>query len=458
MPPTAAKPLAALRLPLAALRHVLMRQSVLSFILATTALFALSLLNMPEKMDAPPLLQIGTPDIPEFSPTTTQETEFTEEAVAAADTTVTEAEVEVEESWLEYRIRRGDNMDKVLRKIKAGDDIRSHILSQKLKSHRRLRIGDTIYFKLREGGDLSELLYKTSPDYYLLAGRDATNTPWVREEAPDVRSESRHIGGVIDSSLFAAADAAGMSDAAIDRLINVLETQIDFYRDVRKGDTFRVIYEEWRDQYGDVVKIGDILAFEYDNRLRSRPRIITGAASPQRDQYYTPEGESMRRAFLPAPLKFRRISSRFSLKRFHPVLKRNRPHRGVDYAARTGTPVRSTADGVIIKSTKERGYGNVVMIKHFNIYTTVYAHLRGFAAGVRKGRRVRQGDIIGYVGQTGLATGPHLHYEFRVRGKHKDPLAVDLPKQLPPLTGEELKAFQQHSAPVLAQLRAIPLP
>ena len=228
---------------------------------------------------------------------------------------------------------------------------------------------------------------------------------------------------------------------------------MDFHRDTRPNDSFRALYTEMRDEDGEVIGAGELLAFEYLSRLKPKsPRVIRGARHD--GEYYSSEGESLRGAFLRAPLKFRRISSKFTHRRFHPVLKKWRPHRGVDYAARTGTPVRTTADGVVSLVARRRGYGNVVMIKHLNIYTTVYAHLSRFAKGMRGGRKVRQGEVIGYVGQTGLATGPHLHYEFRVRGKHKDPLSEAVPKVLPPLKGDALKKFQDASAPLFAQLDA----
>lgn len=355
-------------------------------------------------------------------------------------------------TWLEYRIRRGDTLERILRTLYSPDDMRDYLLKQKMKTYRRLRTGSVIYFQQDKAGNLQNLLYKTSPEYYFSAGRDEQGALWVKEAPPATSIIRRQYYGVIESSLFAAA--GGMSDIAVTKLVQVLETQIDFYRDVRKGDTFRVIYDIRADENGEVIAVDDIIAFEYDSKLESRPRRIRGVYydNGKISGYYTPEGDSLQRAFLPAPLKYRRISSRFSKNRFHPVLKRWRPHRGVDYAAATGTPVQSTADGIVSLVDKQRGYGRVVMIKHFNIYTTVYAHLKAFRKGIRRGKRVKQGEIIGYVGQSGLATGPHLHYEFRVRGKHRDPLSTVLPKQLPSLKDATLKQFEQYSAPLFTEL------
>ena len=265
-------------------------------------------------------------------------------------------------------------------------------------------------------------------------------------------------GGRIDSSLFLAADKAGIPDTAIDQLIKVLEWHIDFYRDPRKGDTFRLIYSQEQDEDGQILGVPTILSYEYINRRNNGERVIRGLWNKDKEGFYSPVGESMQGAFLRAPLKFKRISSRFSNRRFHPILKRWRSHKGVDYAAATGTPVRSTAEGVVSLVEHQRGYGKVVMIKHFKIYKTVYGHLSKFAKGIKKGRRVKQGQIIGYVGKTGLATGPHLHYEFRVHNKHKNPLSTSVPRQLPKLSKQDLDQFKTSTAKLNSELDAIILP
>jgi murein DD-endopeptidase MepM/ murein hydrolase activator NlpD len=358
--------------------------------------------------------------------------------------------------WQEYKIRRGDTMGEILQKIGIDDESRVFFLSQKLKSYQRLRVGRSLKYKSDTTGRLLALLYKTSPDYYLIAERGDDGVWQVEEKPPQITINKKLKGGRIESSLFAAADRAGVADAAIDLLIEGLESQVDFYRDARGGDTFRVIYEEKHDEDGDFVGVSNLLAFEYVNlRNPNKPRVVRGAWNADERGYFSPDGESLRGAFLRAPLKFRRISSKFTNRRYHPVLKRWRAHRGVDYAARTGTPIRSTADGTIVKVATERGYGKVIMIKHFNIYTTVYGHMSRFAKGMRKGRKVAQGEIIGYVGQTGLSTGPHLHYEFRVHGKHKDPLSTAIPRRRPPLEGKALTHFQNASAQLFAELKTI---
>lgn len=356
--------------------------------------------------------------------------------------------------WLEYRIKRGDYFGKILRSLNARDNLLDYLLNQKLKSYKRLRVGSTIYFRLDPSGNLSELLYKTSPDYYLRANIDQNGNPQATETPPKLTATTSQVVATITHSLFQAAEDAQMPDIAIDALITQMESQIDLHRRVYKGDKFRVIYDVWKDEDGEILKMGNLYAFEYI-AAQNNKTVAQGLRRAKDGNYFNAEGETLSRAFLPSPLKFSRISSRFTYRRFHPVLKRWRPHRGVDYAAPRGTPVRATADGTIIRARRERGYGNVIMIKHFGIYTTVYAHLRKFAKNIKKGKTVKQGQVIGYVGSTGLSTGPHLHYEFRIRDVHKDPLSVQVPKKVPPLKGQELTDFQAEVAPLLAQLNTL---
>ena len=374
-------------------------------------------------------------------------------ALAPSPSLSPEADAEPEpEPWLEYRIRRNDTLARILDRIGADDEAKRFLLSQKMKSYRRLRRGDSVQFRLKDGR-LAELQYKTSPEYYLRAGRGDDGQLWAREDPPELSVAEERRGGVIGEGegLFVAADRAGVDDRVIQTLIDLLETRVDFYRGVWAGDSFRVVYEVKADADGEVADAGRVLAFEFVNR--GVP--IRGAWSESAGGYYDRDGAAMKSAFLSAPLKYNRISSKFSPRRFHPVLKKWRPHRGVDYAAPRGTPVRATADGVVTFAGKKGGYGNLILASHFKIYTTAYGHLHRFAKGIRKGRRVSQGEVIGYVGSTGLSTGPHLHYEFRVRGVHRDPLSARVPKQLPPLTGEALAKFKAETESVWARLDGV---
>ena len=255
--------------------------------------------------------------------------------------------------------------------------------------------------------------------------------------------------GVIDTSLFEAGQHAGLSDRLIMQMAEIFGWDIDFALDIRAGDRFALVFEE---QFKDGEKIGEgpIVAAEFTNRGR-RVRAVRYVDSTGRADYFSPEGRSMRKAFLRTPVKFTRISSRFSFSRRHPILHRMRAHRGVDYAAPRGTPVKASGDGRVVFAERKGGYGRTVVLKHGSVYTTLYAHLSRFAKGIRPGNRVQQGQIIGYVGSTGLATGPHLHYEFRVRGTHRDPLSVKLPRAAP-LAEAYMEDFRREAEPLLATL------
>ena len=239
-----------------------------------------------------------------------------------------------------------------------------------------------------------------------------------------------------------------MSGAATLELAKAFGYDIDFAQDLRVGDEFHVIYEEiWRD--GERLRSGDILAATFVNQGR-RYQVFRYVFADGRSDYYDAEGRPMKKGFLRMPIDFARISSRFSTARKHPVLGTTRAHRGVDYAARTGTPIMAAGDGKVLFSGWKNGYGRTVILQHNNKITTLYAHMSKFA-GLRTGARVRQGDVIGYVGASGLASGPHLHYEFRIAGVHRDPLKVTRPKP-EPLPASELARFELQREPLLAQL------
>jgi len=253
----------------------------------------------------------------------------------------------------------------------------------------------------------------------------------------------------ITRSLFVDGQNAGLSDAIIMRLTEIFGWDIDFALDLRKNDRFSVIYEEiYKGE--ELIKQDRILAAEFVNRGK-RFRAVLYTFDHGRSAYYSDRGEAMRKAFLRTPVNFTRISSRFNLRRKHPILNTIRAHRGVDYAAPSGTPVRATADGRIKFVGRNGGYGRTVEMHHGEIYSTLYAHLSRYARGMKRGKSVTQGQIIGYVGKSGLATGPHLHYEFRVHGVHRNPLTVNLPKA-DPIEKKYLRDFQEQAKPLLAQL------
>jgi murein DD-endopeptidase MepM/ murein hydrolase activator NlpD len=258
--------------------------------------------------------------------------------------------------------------------------------------------------------------------------------------------------GKIDSSLFVAAQKASLPETIIMELANIFGWDIDFALDIRDGDQFAVVYE---DLYldGERVGTGNILAAEFINQ-DTLYRAVRYTDKQGHTDYYAPNGHSMRKAFLRTPVAFTRISSRFSTGRKHPILNRIRAHKGVDYAAPRGTPVKATGSGKIVLRGKKGGYGNTVVIQHGSTYSTLYAHLNKFARGLKIGERVHQGEIIGYVGSTGLATGPHLHYEFRVNGVHRNPLTVKLPAAAP-LPKRYREDFKLATENLVAQLESV---
>ena len=266
---------------------------------------------------------------------------------------------------------------------------------------------------------------------------------------PEAVQRYRHAG--IDHSLFRACRRIELDDAFALRLADIFKWDIDMILGVRKGDEFHVLYEEQRLD-GEIVGFGNILAAEFVNRGESYKAVrytdIAGNAS-----YYNPDGENLRKTFLRAPLDFSRISSNFNLNRVHPLWKSTMPHLGIDYAARSGTPVKAAGAGTVKTRSKTPSKGNYIVLQHGERYQTKYLHLSRFAPGMEPGRRVDQGDVIGYVGATGWATGPHLHYEFLVDGVHTDPREVSLPPA-EPIDSAERERFDRSSSALLAVLES----
>ncbi|GMQ96740.1 MAG: peptidoglycan DD-metalloendopeptidase family protein [Gammaproteobacteria bacterium] len=357
------------------------------------------------------------------------------------------------EALQEYRVKRGDNLANIFRQqgYSAKDLHAIMQLGKKTTALNRIRPGDTLRFWSGNKGELRALQYLPGPTRTLDVvrtenGFKATNI------AHELESRVAYATGTIKNSLFLDGGKAGLSDRLIMAMVDIFGWDIDFALDLRSGDRFSVIFEEHY-QGDEKITDGAIIAAEFVNKGKTYRAIRFADANGYQD-YYSPEGKSMRKSFLRTPVKFSRISSRYNLRRKHPVLNRIRAHKGVDYAARTGTPVRTTGDGVIRFKGRKGGYGKTVIINHANGYSTLYAHMSGYRKGARKGKRVKQGDTIGYVGKTGLATGPHLHYEFRVRGRQRNPLTVKLPKAKS-IARKYRKAYLAHAAPLNNQLDLI---
>lgn len=297
------------------------------------------------------------------------------------------------------------------------------------------------------------MVYKSSAiDYVVFDLRDTGNV-YLGEEEVSIKEKS--ISGVINSSLYEGLIEQGGSPALAVELSKVYAWTIDFFR-IQPGDYFKLIYEEKFIQDTISVGMGRILAADFHHNGRSFYSFWYDNDTTYRD-YFDEKGRSLRKAFLKAPLDFFRISSRFNPRRFHPVLKRVKPHLGTDYAAPHGTPIMSTADGEVIAASYTRGNGNYVKVRHNSTYTTQYLHMSKFAKGVKKGSRVRQGDVIGYVGSTGLATGPHVCYRFWVNGKQVDPLRQDLP-EAEPITEEYIEDYNSFMESLKVRIDALALP
>jgi murein DD-endopeptidase MepM/ murein hydrolase activator NlpD len=359
---------------------------------------------------------------------------------------------------VQVTVRRNDTLDQIFRRLRLSLNDLANIraLDGARQALDRIRPGDILTIFKRDG-QLVGLQRPLSIDRTLNVQRDAAdNFTASVEQVPLVR----HLvttSGRIDSSLFAAGSAAGLRDATIMELADIFRWDVDFVLDLRVGDSFTLVYEQI-EKDGKVVDDGDILAAEFVN-AGARYRAIRYVNADGQADYYTPEGVSLRKAFLKAPVKFSRISSVFNLHRRHPILNTIRAHKGVDYAAPTGTPIQAAGAGRIRFRGRKGGFGNMVEITHANGIVTRYGHMSRFASGERVGQHVEQGQVIGYVGMTGLATGPHLHFEFIEHGVSVDPQkALRRSEPGPPIPANQGAMFELIAAPLLTRLDASPVP
>jgi murein DD-endopeptidase MepM/ murein hydrolase activator NlpD len=351
-------------------------------------------------------------------------------------------------STVEVIVQHNDTLDRIFRRLSLslGDLANLRALDGVRAMLDRLNPGEQLRFFHRDGMLMGLERHLSLTQKLEVTRADDGFHADVVAKPIETRTQVAH--GVIDSSLFEAGDDAGLSDPSILKLAKIFGWDIDFVLDLRDGDEFTVDYERIY-QDGRYVKDGEILAASFINQGRDY-RAVRYVAADGSASYYSPDGRSMEKAFLRAPLEFRRISSSFSTARLHPILNRIRAHKGVDYAAPTGTPVYAAGAGRLLFRGPKGGYGNVIEIDHGGGIVTVYGHLSRFAAP-RTGTRVQQGETIGYVGMTGLATGPHLHYEYHVNGVYVDPQKVRLPDATP--IDAALRAdFLRQTAPLLAAL------
>ena len=357
----------------------------------------------------------------------------------------------------ETRIQRGDTLGILLQRLGIDDAQASAFLhsSDTIRPVARALVpGKTITAWTDSDGSVKRLVFQPFGDSQESLVVEHSDLAYqASQQAIGLSTRVALKSAVINHSLFGASDQAEVPDKVTMQLADIFGGDIDFHRDIRKGDKFTVAYEEIS-QFGDEIGTGRVMAAEFVNdgvvyRASWFPgdSVTTGG-------YYTQDGKSIRKAFLRSPLEFSRVTSGFTKARFHPVLKKWRAHNGIDYGAATGTRVRATGDGTVEFSGSRGGYGNVVILRHRNNYSTLYAHLSRIEKGARQGLRVNQGDTIGYVGSSGLASGPHLHYEFRVQGAHKNPLAMILPSS-PALQSAQLADFHKYAAPLFAQIEML---
>ena len=352
----------------------------------------------------------------------------------------------------EERIQRGDTAASLLSRLSVQDEAAFAFLRRQPETQaifRQMRPGKVVTAQTGESGELIYLSFPLNgPKNSALVVERRDDRLVAGEQALALTVQIQMKSGEIRSSLFAATDAVGMPDSVAIQMADIFGGDIDFHRDLRRGDRFSVVYEMLYNQ-GQPARTGRILAAEFVNNGKAFSAIWFESKEGQ--GYYAADGKNIRKAFLRSPLEFSRVTSGFTGSRFHPILQTWRAHKGVDYGAPIGTRVKATGDGIVEFVGKQGGYGNLVVIRHHGRYTTHYAHLNGFAPGIRKGVRVSQGDIIGYVGKSGWATGPHLHYEFRINDVHQNPLSVALPSA-PPLGHHQLAEFRQHADPLVFRL------
>ncbi len=352
--------------------------------------------------------------------------------------------------WYEDRFGKGDTFAALFARLRVnGDDITGILRDRAAQALlRTLKPGTTVQAEVDDRGSLQTLRFVAGRDRDVLHGLDRTAEGFKPIDKPIVLTrEIVARAALVGSSLFAAADRAGVPDSVATQLSEVFGAEIDFHRDFGRGERFSVVYEMFYHN-GRVVRPGRLLAAEVTRGRRVHRAVWFESGDVH--GYYTPDGRSLKQQFLRAPLEVSRITSGFEM-RIMPGSKRWQEHKGIDYAAPIGTAVRATGDGTVDFIGQQSGYGNVVVLKHKGEYSTLYAHLHEFSEGLIKGSRVAQGDQIGTVGQTGWATGPHLHYEFRIRDEYVDPLNVALPNATP-LGPKERRTFLSQASPLVARL------
>jgi len=353
-------------------------------------------------------------------------------------------------------IKPGDNLARIFQrnKLPAAELLNIVNLGKPVSSLRKILPGQKLGFKITSSGELLAIRYKKNAFDTLLIDKKGQNFVASWESATSETIVGFESAKITDEnpSLYHAGKAAGLSDNIIMKLSHIYQWDISFALDLRTGDSFNLMFEKIHID-GELVKEGSIIAANFTH-LGKRHAAVRYTDIAGQSNYYTPEGLSMRKAFLRDPVHFSHVSSSFNLRRLHPIHRKLMPHRGIDYAAKRGTPVLASGEGKVTIRGQNNASGKYIVIQHGEKYTTKYLHLSAFGKGIKPGKLVKQGQAIGYVGATGWATGAHLHYEFLVNGVHRNPKTVSLPKALP-ISKDERERFRNNVSPVLAQLESI---
>ena len=390
-----------------------------------------------------------TPALTDALPSTASDSKSPFANSTAENTKQAEAQPPINPGEKIITVVSGDTLSTIFEKAGIPANLLHNLLEEKkVRRFIHLKVGQVLHFKLNDQGDLQHLHSKLNALESISLSKTETGYDFKHEKTkPELREAYAH--GVINSSLFVSAKRAGLSHDLTMELASIFGYDIDFAMDIRQGDEFEVIYQE-KTVNGKAFDTGHILSARFTNQGRTYTA-VRYVDKQGNVSYYDAAGNSMRKAFIRTPVDFARISSRFSNGRKHPILNKIRAHKGVDYAAPRGTPIKAAGDGKVMLAGRKGGYGNTIILQHGSRYRTLYAHMQGFAKGIRTGGSVRQGQIIGYIGTTGLSTGPHLHYEFQVNGTHVDPLSQKLPMS-DPIARSEKQRFLHVSKLLMARM------
>jgi len=413
-------------------------------------------LDHPGGPDEVPAQPVTLPDPGETSTVDTLDAHALTDLTANTLSPANDPPLNIHGPWEQMTVKSGDSLSTLFRRHKLSpSDLDTIIkLGPETNSLKKIFPGQSLGFRKAATAELEALKYEISPLQTLYVYRTEDGfTANTRVITPQVITAFK-TGQITEDnpSLYEAGLAAGLSENIIMKLSYIFQWDISFALDIRQGDAFTLMYEEiYAD--GEKIRDGDILAALFVNQGDTSTAVMYENEAGRRD-YYTPEGKSMRKAFIRDPVHFSHISSRFNPRRLHPVHKTVRPHRGIDYAARSGTPIVAAGDGKVTTARQNQSSGKYVVIQHGQQYTTKYLHMSNFANGIRSGKSVRQGQVIGYVGSTGWATGPHLHYEFLVNGVHRNPRSVKLPNASP-IKSQDRERFKITALPTLARLYSL---